>query len=365
MTPIKTNLLLVFIFIILSQTSSAQSNTEKAFSKAKEAIRLEDQEGKFDEAIVLFNEAKELDPENIDYPYELAYAYSGKKDYKKASDILEKLLDHKKVYGRVYQALGNAYDFQGKPDKALKAYETGIKKFPTSGELYLELGNMNLAKKEYAKALEQYERGIEADPGFPSNYYWASKIYCSSEEEVWGMIYGEIFMNLERNSKRTMEISKLLYDTYKSEIKFTTDTSFGVSFSKGSIMNINDGKDPKNFKMPFGTGVYEMILATAVIGEKIIDINSLDRIRTRFIESYFKGDNATKYPNVLFDFQQEVKNAGHMEAYNHWITIKGDDDGFKTWYAANKDKWDNFIAWFGPNPLKVDQSHKFYRAQYW
>lgn len=363
MTPIKNNLLLLFIFVILSQTSNAQTHTDIAHAKAKEAIRLEDEEGKFDEAIVLFNEAKELDPGNIDYPYELAYAYSGKKEYKKASDILEKLLDHKNAYGRVYQALGNAYDLQGKPDKALKAYETGIKKFPNTGELYLELGNMNLVKKEYAKALELYERGIEADPRFPSNYYWASKIYCSSEEEVWGMIYGEIFMNLERNSRRTAEISKLLFDTYKSEIKFTSDTSYGVSFSKGEMININ-ALNSKNFKMPFGTGVYEMILATAVIGEKTIDINSLDRIRTRFIESYFKGDNSTRYPNVLFEFQQQVKNAGHLEAYNHWITIKGDEAGFKTWYEENKSKWDDFIAWFGPNPLKVDQSRRFYRAQY-
>ncbi|HUS01023.1 MAG TPA: tetratricopeptide repeat protein [Chitinophagaceae bacterium] len=363
MTPIKTSLLLLFILIIQAQSSNAQSNPEKAHAKAKEAIRLEDEQGKFDEAIVLFNEARELDPGNIDYPYELAYAYSGKKDYRKASDILEELLDHKNVYGRVYQALGNAYDYQGKPEKALKAYETGIKKFPNSGELYLELGNMSLVKKDYGKALEQYERGIEADPRFPSNYYWASKIYCSSEEEVWGMIYGEIFMNLERNSKRTAEISKMLFETYKNEIKFTSDTSFGVSFSKGSTININN-LNSKNIKMPFGTGVYEMILATAVIGEKIIDINSLDRIRTRFIESYFKGDNSTKYPNVLFDFLHQVKDAGHLEAYNHWITIKGDDEGFKTWYAENKSKWDNFIAWFGPNPLKVDMSHRFYRAQY-
>ncbi|MFZ1799296.1 MAG: tetratricopeptide repeat protein, partial [Chitinophagaceae bacterium] len=190
----------LFTLLFIGQISYAQTNKEQAYAKAKEAIKLEDEEGKYDEAIQLLKEAEALDPENINYPYEIAYAYSGKKEYKKASDILEKLLDRKDVNGRIYQALGNAYDFQGKGDKAISTYEKGLKKFPNSGELYLESGNMDLVKKDYNKALNYYEKGIEMDPKFPSNYYWASKIYCSSEDEVWGMIYGEIFMNLERNS---------------------------------------------------------------------------------------------------------------------------------------------------------------------
>lgn len=354
----------LFALLFLGQLSYGQTNKEQAITKAKEAIKLEDEQGKFDEAIKLFEEAQKLDPENINYPYEMAYAYSGKKDYKKASDILENLLSHKDVHGRVYQALGNAYDYQGKADKAIDAYEKGVKKFPNSGELYLELGNMKIAKKDYNNALTYYEKGIENDPKFPSNYYWASKIFLSTDEEVWGMLYGEIFMNLERNSKRTAEISKLLFDTYKSEIKFTSDTSFGVSFSKNASMNINDLKDPKKFKLPFGIGTYEPILSIAVVGEKSIDINSLDKIRNNFVDGYFKGDASKIYPNLLFDYQQKIKIAGHFEAYNHWLLMKGDEDGFEKWQKVNKIKWDNFTKWYSDNRMQVDLTHKFYRGQY-
>ncbi len=352
------------VLILSGQISYGQTNKEIAIEKAKEGIRLEDKEGKYDEAIKLFGEAQKLDPENINYPYEMAYAYSGKKDYKKASDILEKLLSHKDVHSRVYQALGNAYDSQGQPDKAIDTYEKGLKQFPNSGELYLELGNMNLAKKDYNKALFYYEKGIENDPKFPSNYYWAAKIFCGSDEEVWGMIYGEIFMNLERTTKRSLEISKLLYDTYKSQITFTSDTTMGVSFSKTATMNINDLKDPKNFKLPFGTGCYEMVLMMSVIGEKKIDMNSLDRIRTRFVERYFQGDDAVKYPNILFDYQRQVKAAGHFEAYNRFILFKGDEEGNKKWMEANPAKWSDFLKWYGTNKMQVDLSHRFYRTQY-
>ncbi|HMK24449.1 MAG TPA: tetratricopeptide repeat protein [Chitinophagaceae bacterium] len=361
----KTIKFLGFLTLIFTgQFSFGQTNKEQALAKAKEAIKLEDEQGKYDEAIKLFAEAQALDPENIIYPYEMAYAYSGKKEYKKASEILEKLLNHKDVYGRVYQALGNAYDYQGKADKAIETYEKGIKMFPNSGELYLELGNMKIAKKDYSNALTYYEKGIENDPRFPSNYYWASKIFCNSDEEVWGMLYGEIFMNLERNSNRTGEISKLLFDTYKSEIKFTSDTSFGISFSKNATMSIDDLKDPQKLKLPFGMGCYEMVLMMSVLGDKQIDINSLDRIRDRFVDGYFKGDNSKNYPNILFDYQQKIKNAGHFEAYNHWLLMKGDEEGFAKWQKDNKIKWNDFIKWYSENKIQLDLTHKFYRGQY-
>ncbi len=88
---------------------------------------------------------------------------------------------------------------------------------------------IQLGKKDYNKALTYFEKGIEVAPNYSSNYYWCARLYCNSTEEVWGMIYGEIFMNLERNSKRTAEISKLLFDTYKKEIKWITFKSWGVS----------------------------------------------------------------------------------------------------------------------------------------
>ncbi|MEO6831766.1 MAG: tetratricopeptide repeat protein, partial [Chitinophagaceae bacterium] len=224
-------------FFLFGRYGFAQISKDLALEKAEKAIQLEDEEGKYDEAIKLFAEAEKLDPDKFDYPYEMAYALSKKKEYPKAIKILEGLLDHPNVTARAYQALGNAYDFNNQPAKAIETYENGLKRFPDAGELYLERGNMDLFKKDYENALSYYEQGIKLDPKFPSNYYWASIIYCSSSEEVWGMIYGEIFMNLERNSKRTAEISKLLFDTYKSGIQFTSDTSMTVSFSQSIILD--------------------------------------------------------------------------------------------------------------------------------
>ena len=95
-----------------------------------------------------------------------------------------------------------------------------------------------------------------------------------------------------------------------------------------------------------------------------IDINSLDRIRKNFVETYYETGNNKKYPNILFEYQKRILNAGHLEAYNHWILMKGAEDDFEKWHSENKDKWDNFIKWFTDNKIEVDDSHKFFREQY-
>jgi len=352
------------LLITAGQVSFGQTtNEEKAYAKGMEAVKLMDN-GEIDKSIKLLEEAKKLDPKNIDYPYEIAYAQYLKEDYKAAAKTLEPLTKYDDVHDQVYQLLGNAYSMNGQRDKAIETYEKGLIRFPNSGKLHLERGNMEMVAEEYSKALDFYEKGIKVDPKFPSNYYWAAKIYCNSTEEVWGMIYGEIFMNLERNSKRTPEISKLLYDTYKSQIQFTSDTSFSVSFSQNATMSISDLSDPNKLKLPYGIGVYEPTLMFSMLTVKSIDINTLDNIRSSFIDIYFNNEHDKTYPNVLFTYQKKVKEAGHIEAYNHWILMKGDEDGFDKWHDANKDKWDSFVTWFNDNGLKIDNSNKFYSGQY-
>jgi tetratricopeptide (TPR) repeat protein len=349
----------LFLFILVGQFSFGQNTNEKL----NEAIKLMDS-GKVDESIALLEDCKKFEPDRFDYPYEMAYAYYLKSDYKESIKILEKIENHKFVTDRLFQLLGNSYDNIKKPKKAIEVYERGLKKFPNSGNLYLELGVMHLEDKDMNVSLSYFEKGIEVDPTFPSNYFWASKIFCKTTEEVWGMIYGEIFMNLERNSKRTAEISKLLYDTYKNEIKFTGENSFSVSFSKNSTINISDLTNPGKLKLPFGVGVYEPTLMFSMLSTKSIDINSLDIIRSNFVDNYFQKGNDKTYPNVLFSYQKQVKDAGHIEAYNHWILMKGDEDAFGIWMNSNKEKWDKFVKWFTDNGMQIDESNKFNRMQY-
>jgi tetratricopeptide (TPR) repeat protein len=358
-------LFIILLGLITFQSLLSQTNKELATQKKEKAVELMDN-GNPDESFPRLEEAKKLDPGTFVYDYEIGYAWAIKKDYPKAIDALKLSLKYPDSNDRCYQMLGNMYDYNGETERALKTYDDGLKKYPNSGRLYLEKGNLYWIQKKYNESLPFYEQGIKADPSFPSNYYRAAILFCNSEEEVWGMIFGEIFINLEPDTKRTGEISKLLYETYKSEIRFTSDTSFTVSFSKNNVINltVNDLKHFDKVKLPYGSLIYEPVMMLSVIGETKIDLASLDRIRDRFITNYYSDEKNMKYPNVLFEFQKRVRDAGFLQAYNFWLLSSGDSDAFNTWKEANSDKWSGFVGWMNKNGLVLDENNRFTRDQY-
>lgn len=352
----KQLLIVVCLFALSITVANAQTPQEQAKSLLKTAIKLEDEEEKYDEALILIKEAQKLDPENYTYPFELAYTYAKKKEYQKAVDCLEPLLKHKDATDQTYQALGDDYDYLGQREKALQTYNRGLQLYPNSGRIYAELGNTYFADDK-VKALGYYEKGIKVAPQFATNYYKAAKYFINNTTEImWGMIYGEIFMNLERNTARTSEMSKLLYDTYKSHITYGADGLPATQFAKIlSKETMKDGQAPLQM-------TYETTLLMASIGRGEININTLNAIRTKFLERYQDIDKKEQYKNLLFDYQTRIKNEGFLEAYNYWILMKGDEKAYDTWQAANKEKWDAFVKWFVPNGLTPTAENKFTRV---
>ncbi len=360
-------LLTLATLLVLSSPLFAQTPEEKAVELKNEAIKTMD-EGNTEKARKLLEEAKKLDPNDPTYDYEIAFSYNIDKNYKEVIKICKKLTKHKDKFPEVYQMMGNAYDYDGNSKKAIQTYDKGLDLFPNAGNLYLERGNMELVQGNYNEALDYYIEGTKRDPMHSSNYYWCSKLYLSSENEYLGMIYGELFMNLERNSKRTVEISKLLYNTYDSEISFEGDTTASVSFASNNIEISVEGGDQDGAaeallaaltQKTYGTMVYEMTLALSLVGEDEISLESLNRIRTKFVENYYANDKDEEFPNVLFEYQKKVQDAGQMEAYNYWILSQGNDAEFDSWMTDNEDKWDAFIDWFLPNGIQLDEDHKF------
>lgn len=349
---LKSTLLPALLF--LSLNIFAQTNKEEAEKLCLEAIEKMDN-GAVDESLDLLKKAKKLDPESILVDYETAFAYMRKENFKKAISVAEKMTQHEDCFPDVYQMLGNCHDYNGQPKKAIESYKAGLERFPNSGKLHLEMGNMLMVEKKYNEALSWYENGIVKEPSFPSNYYWTSKLYLSTENEYLGLIYGEIFMNLERNSARTAEISELLYKVYESEITFPEKDKASISFASNQISI----SDPENFDLPYGLMVYEPTMILSIIGVEEINMTTLNFIRKNFVNQYYSMKHHKEHPNVLFEYQKTLVDKGFMDAYNRWILMKGDEEAFGKWVEENKDAWQQFVDWFIANPLEVTEENKF------
>ena len=359
----KKMLLATLLLAIGSIVTYAQPGAE-ARQIVTRAVMLEDK-GQMDSVLYLLNIADSIGPNTSEIVYEIGYYYFSKQKYPDAIKALERAKNLPR--GRtdvLYQLLGNSYDYAGDSLMAMSTYKEGIKEFPKSGKLYLECGNLFLMKERYDEAVNYYEQGIDAEPTFPSNYYRAAQLWTSSSDPVWGIFYGEIFMNLERGSKRNEDVSKWLAATYRDNIKIHNKDSISVTLHKTVIFADNKTlKDLKKgkFQLPFG-GAYEQTMILSVIGIDTLSFDGLCTLRNNFSDNWTKMGMDKKYSNVVLDYHEKLKKKGMLNAYNRWLMRESDFPAFRRWMNANKTEWDTFAEWFKDNPLEIDQRNKFLKS---
>jgi tetratricopeptide (TPR) repeat protein len=355
-----TGLLIITTSLNVSaQSDSLQKQNDERFRKVFE-LR---ENNKIDESSKILGQLLLKEPANMSYVYELAFNYCLKKEYDIAISRLESVLENKNVNDQIFQLLGHIYDVKDQKDKANQIFKQGMKKFPDSGPLYLEMATQLLTAEKYDEALTYIEKGIEVDPSFPSNYYYAAKIYCNSVDKVWGMVYGEIFMNLERNSQRTLEISRLLYDTYQKSIIFTSDSTCVVNFCDIGSYNFTGSGDSAKLKMSYGLNVYQPVISMSMLGIKKLDMASIIRLRSRFIQYYFSTEANKKYPIILFEYELAMWDNNLLDAYSYWLMQNGNEKEYQIWKSNHKDTYNTFMFWFTQNPLQLTKGHSFFRGQ--
>jgi tetratricopeptide (TPR) repeat protein len=356
------------VFTMIFGFTYAQTDQEKAFQLGTEAIQLMDN-GQINESIKLLEEAQKLDPESMLYPYEIAYAYYLQKDFQTVIQILTGIIDYPDANDQIFQMLGNSYSYSGIPEMALAAYAQGLEKFPHSGRLYLESGQIHYVFENYNQAISFWEQGIKAEPEFPSNYYWLAKIFASSNEMIWSLIYGELFMLLEPNTDRTYEISQLMYQNYLNSYTPSTESSGEFNLTEnGFNLVINSQEELDNLNQtlfPF-EGTFASCFAVSALNF-VTDINleTIHQARQNFVVEWFSKDvYYESYSHSLIDFQKKLQEAGHMEAYNYWLISEGDYDNFYVWYEQNKDKFEAFADWYNAHPISLTPQDIYARTDY-
>ena len=362
----KTALVFICFFLAVGQMIAQETNHRKeAVKLIRQAIQLMDS-GKIDESFPLLEKAAKLIPESLTPPYEIAFAYHLKKDYTNSIKVLKKLTTHPKVNDRVFQLLGNSYDYNKQPEKAIEAYRAGLKKFPNSGKLYTEWGILEYSRRNYNEAIAQWEKGIKANPYHSSNYYWLTKVFRATEERIWTLLYGEMFMNLTSSRKRIKEVSQWLYQNFKESYSANDSASGSFYLTKRVTVDVSKLKDPDPSKViPFELTYSMFYSLSAMHFNQKIDIKAIYQQKKAFLEAWFGAEGKAKaYPNKLLDFQKALLDNGHLEAYTYWVLGTGNFEEIKPWIDQHKDKFKKFVEWVKENEFKLKPEDKYSRKDY-
>jgi tetratricopeptide (TPR) repeat protein len=256
--------------------------------------------GDFDNAILVLNKALDQEPKNSDIRKDLVLSYYYKRNYSKAKEELEPLLDNDAADVVTYQLAGNIYKALEEVKAADKMYKKALKKFPASGALYSEYGELLWAAKNN-DAINYWEKGIKADPSFAGNYYNAALYHFYTKDKVWTLVYGEIFINMESLTERAAAMKQLLFTAYKEKL----------------FNDLNEKSDDKN-KSEFTRAFLQNMNKQSALVTRGINTETLTMIRSRFILDWF-ASYATKFPFKLFDYQRQLMQEGMFEAYNQWL----------------------------------------------
>ena len=344
----------VVIFSARAQTSADLSEADR--TRLEKAITLMDT-GMAETAVEILNNLDREHPNNYNVLYEMCYAYWVLGERNKALEILKRLEDHPAASYMVYQLEGNCLDEMGKTKEAIKAYNRGLERFPDAGLLYVEQGKIAEKKEEYDKAVELYEKAIEIIPKHPSPYYLLAMLYANSYEPFWAIMYGEaahmLCFNYDTYGKWSEKMSELVYQLYKEHIDITNEggsTSIHTTFTQMNEISVT--KDSSQVLMPLPMAFKEEMLK-ALKPEKEITLQSLIDVRGRFIDSFYKRFN-DYYDVSILDFQRQVRESGHWQAYNMFLLAHGDMDAFKQWRVTDptsEEQLKAFALWYNDHPF--------------
>ena len=360
---------LVAVFTGLAQTTSADLS-ESARTRLEKAITLMDT-GMAETAIEILSNLDKEYPNNYNVLYEMCYAYYVLGEKKKALEILKRLEDHPAATFMVYHLEGNCLDELGKTKEAVKAYNRGLERFPDAALLYVEQGRIAQKKEDYEQAVELFEKAIEVDPGHPSAYCCLAMLYADSYEPFWAIMYGEaarlLCLNYDTGTygKWSAQMSELIYQLYKEHINITNEGDKTVIHTTFTKMNeISISKDSSQVFMPLPMA-FDKEMLKALQPEKEITLQSLIDVRGRFIDSFYELFN-DYYDVSILDFQRQVRESGHWQAYNMFLLANGDIDAYQQWESTSStagEQIDAFARWYNEHPFTPSTEHPTLRPK--
>ena len=358
----------VALFSAHAQTSADMSDAAR--TRLEKAITLMDT-GMAETAIEILNNLDKEYPNNYNVLYEMCYAYWVLGEKMKALKILKRLEDHPAATFMVYHLEGNCLDEMGKPKEAIKAYNRGLERFPDAALLYVEQGRIAQKKKDYNQAVELFEKAIEVDPGHPSAYCCLAMLYADSAEPFWGIMYGEaarlLCLNYDTGTygKWSAQISDLIYHMYKEHINITNEgdsTVIHTTFTKMDEISISKDTSQVFFPLPMA---FDKEMLKASKPEKEITLQSLIDVRGRFIDSFYEQFN-DYYDVSILDFQRQVRESGHWQAYNMYLLAHGDMDAYQQWESTSstaKEQIDAFARWYNDHLFIPSTEHPTLRPK--
>lgn len=331
----------VVFLLLLTNCAMAQETwpspeVEQMYRHAKEYMAL----GNLNDAIITYKHAISLAPGKMVLYRDLGNALFLSGRYNEAEQALSSVNSMPDADAQCYRILAASQAAQSDFKSARATLKKGIGRFPDSGLLYHEKGMVSAIEKKPEDALNAWLDGIRREPAYPQNYYEAAHIYLNSDKVLWGLLYGEIYINIAHDTANMQDMKKMLFTAYKTMFdNISKDVpGYGKENPKVAVDNFSDAVRQ----------VYASL--TPVVSDGITTEN-LTMVRTRFVMDWFSRYN-DKYPFSLFSYLDELIRTGHFDIYNEWLFGKAESVAeYASWNTFHEGDLARFSLWQNEHQL--------------
>lgn len=145
----------------------------------------------FETAITYLQKALEVNPNNEDALYELAYCYEITREYRDAVSYFSKLIDQVPYNGHVWFNLGAAYQASGDLEKSLTAFDyvnVIDEEFHAS---YFNKANVLVRLERYEEAIDLYKKALDFDILDSLIYFYIGDCYDHLDKPKQALVFFE------------------------------------------------------------------------------------------------------------------------------------------------------------------------------
>ena len=328
---------LLILGILLTTSCFGQGKID---SLVKIGIQYHDN-GEYEKAIKVYNEALKIDPKSTLVNYELAltYMYSGdnEKVIKHSDVVIKQKKDHLLP---AYIAKGSALDNLGKTKQSIELFKKAITEFGDNYLLYYNLG-VNYSKiQDNINAEKAFINAIMNNPNHTSSHYGLALVEKEQNQRVQSLLSLYYFLFLEPSSKR----AEIAYQLLKEQLVGS------VKKDENNPMNINIFLDPQRMDSEFSPA--ELMLAMLEASNPLEENKTPDELFVDNTKSFFtvlgelsENDKKTNiWWSVYVPFFYDLAKSEYIDVFCYFISISSNENA-REWLKTNNEKFENFGKW--------------------
>lgn len=341
-------LVMLLVLGVVPEQSALAANTLQLIHAAVERY----DQGDFDGAITLLEEALDQEPRNGSAAYELALSHHAKGDLQACAKTANKYLrrlrkdsNQKALLPQLSMLQASCYSGAGNARMALKVFRTALRQNPDNYGLNFNIAITLINEGESLNVITHLEKAIRADPSHPSPYYVIGGVYQRLGRSVEGLLAYFAFLQREFNTSRCEPAAEAVVDIVYSQVS---------SVGAGEVTIITLGPVLKSDPSEIGVLTFALaLMAVASAPDEEIKepvAESISEILTRFISIGaaldVKSDPGSFFASYLLPSVIDLEKAGVSSAFSYFVLGSIGVTGAGEWIDSHQQETDELVEHF-------------------